>query len=46
MKKIQLISTDFTPKVLDKKKLFYLGAWCNNNNKIGDDKQVLNSILC
>lgn len=41
MKKIQLISTDFTPKVLDKKKLFYLGAWCNNNNKIGDDKQVL-----
>ena len=40
-KEIQLISTDFTPKVLKRKNLFYLGAWCNNNNKIGDDKQVL-----
>ena len=33
MKEIQLISTDFSPKILKQDKLFYLGPWCNNKTK-------------
>ncbi len=32
MKEIQLITTDYSSKILKKKKLFYLGAWCSINN--------------
>ena len=32
-KEIQLISTDFSPKILKNKNLFFLGPWCNINRK-------------
>ena len=32
-KEIQLISTDFSPKIFKNRNLFFLGPWCNTNIK-------------
>ena len=33
MKQIQVIATDFSPRVLTEDKLYYLGPWCNQKKK-------------
>ena len=52
-RQIQLIATDYSPKILKNKNLFYLGSWCsskkmkekNFKNLFGQKKQFWKKII-